>query len=149
MPKRLKYLGVLILLPLLQVGPARAGDDPEEIIKYRQAMMKALSGHMSAAARLVRGKVSYSGHLREHADAIAALAAHVGDLFPEGSDFGETEALEAIWEQPDKFAEAAQNNADAAAALRAAAASGQGIDAAFGDLSDACKSCHKTFREKE
>lgn len=148
MPKPLLAVASLVLLAL--AGPT-AADEAEDVIKYRQAWMKALGGHMAAMAQIVRGKVSYPAHLEGHARATSELSKDVVALFPEGSDFGETGAKPEIWKERAKFEKAADDARKAGEGLLAAvkAGEGAGIGKAFEALSEACKSCHEDFREKE
>lgn len=142
---------IVLASALLGMSPASSGEsDPEGVIKYRQGVMKAQAGYMAAMAQIVRGKVDYGTHLAGHAKALHRLAQSVPELFPEGSDFGETEAKEKIWEEFDKFKTAAQKAEKAAAELAEAAASGDGklIGAKFKATGESCKGCHDTYREK-
>jgi hypothetical protein len=41
--------------------------EPEDIIKYRKNVMKAIGGLTSAAGAIVEGKVDYKRQLPEHA----------------------------------------------------------------------------------
>lgn len=143
---------LVALLACLVFGSAAVhAEEPEDYIKYRQAMMKAIGGHMGASTQIVRGKVSPAGHLAMHADALAELTQQLTQLFPEGSDFGETKAKVEIWENWAKFEEAANNTQRTTAAFAAAVASGDadGIAAAHKDVGKACKGCHEDFRQKD
>ncbi len=106
---------------------------------------------MGASAQIVRGKVDYQDHLLFHAESIEALSRRVSELFPDGSDFGETGAKEVIWEKWDDFQEAARKGRQAAADYLAAVKSGDkaAIGKSFRALADACKKCHKKFREED
>ena len=130
--------------------PAIAAE-AEDIIKYRSAVMKAYAGHMSAAARIVRGKVDFNDQLQLHADGLDGIAKTVGTLFPEDSDFGETEAKPEVWSKPKEFADAVKANQQAAAAFNKSVAGGYkaAMGAAFKKLSDSCKSCHEDFRQEK
>ena len=145
MPTRL----VTTLALTLAAGIATA--DAEDYIKYRQAMMKAIGGHMGASTQLVRGKVDPEGDLAMHAHALAALTANLPRVFPEGSDFGETKAKPAIWSERAKFEQAANAARDATAKFAAAVDAGDSaaIAAAHKDVGQACKGCHEDFREKD
>jgi cytochrome c556 len=131
-------------LPAFGAGPAPA-------VKYRQAVMSAQGGHMSALAGLVNGDVDHKTHLVPHADAIGNTAKMVPSLFPAGSDKGETNALPAIWEKPAEFQKAVKALETAAPKLGAAAKSGDAaaLKAAFGEVGKACKGCHDNFRMKK
>jgi cytochrome c556 len=125
--------------------------EPEDTIKYRRSMMKANGGHMAASAAIVTGKVDYKGHLGDHAKALAAINKDVASLFPKDSDFGETEALEAVWKKPDEFKKRAKDAQAKSDAFAKAVAGGDKAktSAAFKELNDACKACHKDFRKEQ
>jgi cytochrome c556 len=128
-----------------------AESQPEDIIKYRQNVMKSVGGHMGASGAIIQGKVGYKAHLSEHAKSIAAMTKDVVGLFPKDSDFGETKALEGVWKKRADFEKVA-NDARAKAEAFAKAAAGNDPAAArtaFMALGDACKACHKDFRKEE
>ena len=147
----MKKLSVLALIATLGTAPLALADDAENYIKYRQAMMKAIGGHMGATSQLLRGKVSpQGGHLEMHTSALAALNDNLIQLVPEGSDFGETQAKAEIWEQWEKFEKAANDTKAATAELARAVAGGDRgkITAAHKAVGKSCKGCHEDFREK-
>ena len=134
------------------LGAAAAhAEMPENYIKYRQAMMSAIGGHMGASTQIVRGKVTPEGHLAMHAKALAELTTDIAALFPEGSDFGETKAKDVIWQEWDKFQEAADKTKQATAAFADAVAGGDAdtIAAAHKDVGQSCKGCPEDFRQKD
>ena len=132
---------------------ALAVDEPENVIKYRKAVMKAIGGHMASIAGVVKGEVSYSDHVAVHANSINAMSKTVTAVFPKGTDNGsyKTAALPKIWEDWAGFEKAAQALDTASADLASVAASGdkQKIAAAFGNLGKACGGCHKPYRVKQ
>jgi len=141
----------VIAVTLIAAAAAAQAEEPEDYIKYRQAVMEAIGGHSGAASQIVRGKVSPPGALAMHADALAALNADLASLFPAGSDFGETRAKAEIWDNWTAFEKAAGDAKSATAAFAAAVAGGDAdtIAAAYRDVGEACKGCHKEFREKD
>jgi len=145
-----RHLTALTAL-LLACSAGVQAEQPENYIKYRQAMMKAIGGHTGGASQIVRGKVAPEGDLLMHALALAELNRKLVRLFPEGSDFGETKAKEAIWENWDKFQQAAEASEKATADFAAAVAGGdtKRIANAFKAVGKSCKGCHKDFREKD
>ncbi len=147
----MKHYTSLLLAGLLATTATVQAADPENYIKYRQAVMKAIGGHMGATGQIVRGKVPEDAELALHAQALADLSADLTRLFPEGSDFGETEAKAAIWEDPAKFEQAANTARDATAAFAAAVKGGDSdkIAAARKDVGKSCKGCHEDFRQKD
>lgn len=114
---------------------------------YRHHTMEAIGGHMQALGDILRGKVDHVDHLPVHAAALASLAEITPTLFPAGSG-GETDALPAIWENPEDFAERLEAFKEAATSLRAAAETGGDITAATRKLGQACRGCHDSYRRK-
>ena len=125
--------------------------ESQDIIKYRQAVMKSQGAHASAAAEIIKGKVPYDSDLPYHAAALHSSTHELAKLFPKGSDFGETRAKAEIWSKRSEFEKVANDAEKAGAAFFAAVNSGDqaAIRKAFGDLGETCKSCHKHFREKK
>ena len=145
---RLMITGLLLtmLAPL-----ALSAAEPEDIIKYRKNVMKAIGGHTSAAGAIVQGKVDYKAHLAEHARALQAMTKDIPGLFPKDSDFGDTNAKDGVWSKRAEFEKAASN---AKAKVEAFAKAVQGgkqnaIVASFKDMGEGCKGCHKDFRKEE
>lgn len=125
--------------------------ESEDIIKYRQAAMKASAGHMSATNALITGKVDFKNQLGDHVKALQALNKDVAVLFPKDSDFGDTKALEAVWKNSADFKKKSQAARDKADALAKAVAAGDSKNYVprFKELNDACKACHKDYRKEE
>ena len=118
----------------------------EEDADYRHDVMESIGGHFSAIVKIVRGEVEREAHLTTHVDSLAGLAALTHDLFPEGSEGGES--LPSIWEEPAAFAEKVKAFQEAAAALKPALDSGDMDEfrtAVFG-VGRTCKSCHDDYR---
>lgn len=125
--------------------------EAEDIIKYRAAVMKSQGGHAGAAATIVRGKVDFADDLLYHAEALDASLKTVISLFPPGSDFGETRAKPAVWQKRAAFEKSAKDAEKKGAAFLAAVKANDKttISAKFKGMIDACKACHKDFREKK
>ena len=131
-----------VALAYLALGVAAS----EGQVEYRQHVMAAVGGHMQALADIVRGKVEHTGHLATHANALADLAGIAPTLFPAGSEGGDT--LPAVWENAEDFEAKLAAFKEAADGLKAAAASGEPMQAglALRDLGQACKGCHDNYR---
>ena len=130
---------------------ASYAQDPVEQIKYRQNVMKAIGGNMGAIAAILQGKVEHKHHLKMFATALNADSKAVRDLFPEGSDMGETRAKPEIWQKPEEFKAAIEKVETAADDFLAAVDSGDQatIGEAMKALGGACKNCHDDFRQKK
>ncbi len=142
-------------LALGLAGQSLAAGSPENLVKYRQAVMKAIGGHTAAIASVVKGETSYGAHVANHARGIKDMSLIVQDVFPPESgpdSFKDTRALPKIWAEPAKFQEAVTAFQGAAAKFAEVAEGGDmaAIGAALGELGKSCGGCHKPFRaEKE
>ena len=126
--------------------------DPEALIEYREEVMEAIKGHNKAIKAILEGKVPYADHLDMHMTSLEALLGRVGELFPEGSDFGETEAKDAIWENPEKFRQTVEKAQNAFQTFKSELAKGDNrasLDAYKKFGKDSCGNCHKSFRKKD
>ena len=137
-----RYYGISILA-MVVAGPLLASEGD---IKYREHTMESIGGHMGAIVDIIRRDVAHTSHLPIHANALADLAGIVPSVFPEGSGGGDTEALPEIWTQPEDFANRLETFKQAASALKAAAASGDGVGSAVQNVGQACKGCHDNYR---
>jgi cytochrome c556 len=152
MRKSLCALAVGLAMGL--AGQGLAADAPEDLVKYRQSVMKAIGGHMGSIAAVVKGQVSYGPHVANHARGIKDMSLIVPDIFPPDSGpdrFGKTNALAEIWQQPAKFKLAVTNFQAAAAKFAQIAETGDqaAIAGGLGALGKSCGGCHKPFRQKK
>ncbi|HBE92226.1 MAG TPA: hypothetical protein DDW55_06745 [Gammaproteobacteria bacterium] len=147
----MKMKSIVFGMVLLATTGTTWSADSEEIIKYRNSVMKAYAGHTGAASRIVRGKVDYTDQLSLHATAMRDISMLTGDLFPADSDFGETRAKDEVWSKRDEFNEAVKENQQAAEAFLKVVNSGDASTQAesFKALTDSCKGCHDKFRSEE
>jgi cytochrome c556 len=136
------------------VSPAFAADEPENMIKYRKAVMSAIGGHTGAIAGVAKGEVSFVGHVEAHARGINDMSKLITQLFPAGTDNGayqDTRALPDIWADKAKFDAAAQALQDESAKLVEVAQGGDvaAIGAQLQNVGKACGGCHKPFRAEK
>ena len=138
------------------VGGVMASAHADEgAVKHRQAIMKAIGGHMTAMASIIKGEGGEMQDFKVHAAAMEDLSRIAGGVFPKGSDkmaSADTRAKMDIWEKPDEFKEVVMAFQERAKALNAAAMSGDKgqMGEALGALGkDGCKACHDEFREKK
>ncbi len=150
-----KFRGLFhaVMFGLLAMGvlgaPAVAADDAANVIKYRQKVMSAVGAHMGSIGAVLKGEVSFTGHVADHARALQATSMMAADIFPAGSGAGETRAMAKIWDNWAEFEKAIKAFQVATGALVAAADSGDmaAVGAAMGNLGNACGGCHKPFRK--
>ena len=150
---RRKTVGLLLGLGVALGAsvPVVADTTPEDAKDYRSAIMTSLRGHVGAASMIARGLVENTGQLLGHAEGLSNGAAELKNLFPEGSDVAESEALPAIWAQPDEFAAAIDAMVEATGKFETAAAGGDpaAIGAAFREVGMSCRGCHDNFRRSD
>jgi cytochrome c556 len=133
------------------ITSANADTTPANAIKYRKAVMNAMAAHFGAFFMINMGSVDKPQYLASHVDALAAMGDQLDALFPAGSGTGKTDALPAIWENPEKFQKAVATAKGATAKLRDAVKGGDkaAIGQAAKAAGDSCKGCHDSFRKEE
>ncbi|MCG6941572.1 MAG: cytochrome c [Thiohalocapsa sp.] len=146
----------VIVATLAAVGLAGAAlaedlsqEKVEQAIKYRKNVMTTMGGEVGTAIGRLRDGFDYGPSLEAVAAGLVANTQDIPALFPEGTDFGDTDATAEVWSDAQGFADKAQQAKDAAAAFSEAVSSGDkaAIMGAFKDLGDACKGCHEAYRK--
>jgi cytochrome c556 len=132
----------------LPSGVAAQDDEATPETEYRIALMTSLQNHMRALGALVAGDVDYAGHVQAHASAVHGIATMAADAFPAGTAGPGSRSSDAIWENWDSFVEKLQVLQTGAAALDAAAQSGDmaALEDARGQVGGSCRGCHTDFR---
>jgi cytochrome c556 len=121
-------------------------------IDYRTSVMTVFTWNLRPMGAMAKGKTPYDKALfARHARDLNA-AAHLDLLpgFPDGSDEGDTEARPDIWLDWDGFTEKYAALKQATEALAAAAGGDltSSVKDKLGKVGDACKSCHRAYRER-
>ena len=144
----LKRLTILAALTLPMVAWAHE-DQKNPEIRYRHAVMEAMSNQVAAMALILQGKVDRANEMQVNARALAESATLIAGLFPEDSKGAD--ALPLIWEELEKVSTAAQTAVDATAAFAEIAASGNKAEIAkgFKAVADACKGCHERYKAED
>lgn len=134
-----------------------AGADPSAVQKVVDARV-AHYKEIGKSAKGIRDELSLAqpnlSNVESNATRIEALARQIPTWFPAGTGQQpgvKTEALPVIWQQVPTFRQRALGLAGAAHEIAAASASGNlaATRATAGNLGNACKACHDTFREKK
>lgn len=125
--------------------------DDKAAIKYRQAVMKAVGGHMGGSVAIIKGQVPYKDDLVAHASGLNHMANVAANAFKQKTDGGKTRAKANIWEDSADFNKKIDDFKKATADFLAAAKSGgpEAAGAKLGAVGDTCKGCHKKFRAKK
>ena len=123
----------------------------EKAVDYRESYMTILGWNAKPMGQMLKGETTFADdtfllHARQLANASKL------DLlwaFPEGSVTEDSGAKEEIWFDWDDFEQKFADFRSAAASLGDAAAGGdvEATKAAFAKVGDACKACHKAYKE--
>ena len=142
-----------IVIVLLLSVPALAADNPADVVKYRQSVMKAMGADMTAMSLVAKKQISDRSQLAAHAAAVRDLSAGLPAFFPRGtgSDRTKTAAKNEVWQRAAEFQAASAKLQRESAALTDAARRGDAnaFDAQFENVANACAACHRTFRVKD
>ncbi len=127
-----------------------AGPKPEQVIGYRQALYKTIGWNFLPMGAMVKGTKPWDGsEFKRRSIAVAFAAVQLNEAFAKGSDRGAvTDALPAIWENPEDFAAKLKAFQQSANSLRVAAAAGdqEQVRTAFGEVRKTCGDCHESYR---
>ena len=143
---------VSLMLAILVGGlsAALAADEPENIIKYRRNVMKAVGANMGNLAMFAKGNITFANNIITNARGIREELTMAEGLFPEGTETGDTNALPKLWEDKAGFEAALRDSIAAADAMVTAAGGGAmpTVIEAFRALGKTCGGCHKPYRKK-
>lgn len=139
-----------LTLGLGAASTVHAFDEHTATIDYRQGVMRAIGGNVGAIAAVVVDGAEFGDNLKMHTSQLVALTQDIPSLFPEGSDFPDTDAKEEIWDNWDRFEELTNDTREAAEALHAAVEAGDEDEYAirFRNLGQSCQACHDDFRRE-
>ncbi len=137
-----------VVAACLVVGMATTALGQADVIKERQAMMKANGGAVGTLVKMVKGEAPFDAAVVKGALETIDKSKTYADLFPVGSDQGETKALPTIWSDNAGFKAALAKLITADEALLANPPTDvNGVKAALGAIGPACKGCHDTYRK--
>jgi len=152
MNKTLLSAGLALVVGLGYSLSAFAQAKPEVLVKQRQAAMTLVGKYWGPVNRMRQGKAPFNADVAaRNAGYLAALSKMPWDGFVASTKdtTAKTRALPEIWENPDKFKQAADNFQSAAAKLAAVSKGDEdGFKAAAGALGKTCGGCHNDFRQK-
>ena len=142
---------LLTIATLAFAGNSFSATAPADAIKYRKAVMSAMGAHTGTFSLINFGRVEHPDHLRAHVEALAAMGTEIKDVFPAGSDTGDTDALPLIWQEQDKFAQLLTAVEKSTAELRDAVAANDKAATmkAFKAVGESCKGCHDRYRKEK
>lgn len=146
----------LFLASVIAATPFLAfADAADDAIEAREGYMKMLAMNMGVLSGTAKGEIAFDQA------AVTAAASNIENLskyntlpalFIPGTapaDGKETEALPAVWEKPEEFAQKYAGFQEAAAGAGEAVAGGaDSLGPVLQKLGGACKACHDDFRKE-
>lgn len=143
-------LSCALALPLTTAAQAQPQfEKPEDAIAYRQSALKLMGAHFGGLAPVMRGRTPYdAAEVQAEVELVRTLAKLPWKAFGEDAKGGN--ARPAVWEDSEKFRQAAGNLQTSLDQLGRAAASGDfdTVRAAYADTAATCKACHDSFRQR-
>ncbi len=132
------------------VGAQAQQAKPEDVIAYRQAVLKTVFWNFMSMGQMVKGSKPWdAAEFKRRSLAVSFMALQMDEGFPAGSDKGAvTDALPAIWENRADFDAKLREFQRTSNALRVAANGGdvETVKAAFGKVRNSCMACHEKYR---
>lgn len=128
-----------------------ADDAGEAAQQYRRSVFGSIIWNFAPMSEMARGKRPYdAAEVKKRALTVSYLSLLLDEGFPKGSgaSAGTTDALDAIWENPEDFAAKLRDFRVEANALRKI--SEQADQASFNEqfkkMSGTCKGCHDKYK---
>ena len=139
-----------LLLLLIFVYGTVSFADKHGIIKYRQNVMKSVSGHMGAIVDILKNGLPLKDHIVDHALSMQQISRMTLSMFPEGSGKGRTKSKQVIWEQWSEFESAASDFERESIKLVEVAQSGdmEALSKQVRATGKTCSGCHRNFRKR-
>jgi cytochrome c556 len=143
-----------ISVAVSQDAPATPEDQAKEAILTRQGLFKLMGWQMAPLGAMLRNKMPFDAAVaQKSAQRMEALSAMIPDAFAMDTrkfTGTKTGALEGVWASKADFTAKANEMNKAAAALSAAAKTGDKAATlkAAGAVGKACGSCHDDFRQE-
>jgi cytochrome c556 len=150
---RSSALAILLAVSLgAGTGAALAQVKPELMVKQRQSVMTLQGKYFGPLAAMAQGKAPYNADIvKRNAAFLDNLTRMPWDAFDPATKDVKSNALPAIWEQPDKFKEAQSRLENEAHKLYQVSQSGDenAVKMQIGAVGKACGGCHESFRQKQ
>src|SRR5689334_20526493 len=144
---------VVVALTLgVAAGAVFAQAKPEQLVKQRQSVMTLQGKYFGPLAAMAQGKAPYNADIvKRNATFLDNLTRMPWDAFDPSTKDVKSNALPAVWEQQDKFREAASRLENEAHKLYEVSQSGDegAVKTQIGAVGKACGGCHENFRQKQ
>jgi cytochrome c556 len=151
----MKRSGLAVVMALAlggMAGAVLAQAKPETLVKQRQSVMTLQGKYFGPMAGMAQGKIPFNADVvRRNAAFLDNLSRMAWDGFDPSTKDVKSAALPAIYEQQDKFKEAAARLENEAHKLYEVSRGGDeaAVKAQVGAVGKACGGCHESFRQKQ
>lgn len=144
-------ISVVALLCSSVTGVALA-QKPDDVIKYRKAVMAVIGWNFGQMGAMVKGEKPFnSSEFVERAQRVNVVIDGAHEGFAAGSETGNTDALPEVWLDRQGFDVKLKESTDAIQELAKVTQSGDeaAIKKQFAQTGKTCKGCHDTYRKKK
>jgi cytochrome c556 len=146
-------LGLMALGALATVVHAQGGEEMQKAVENRQAVFKVINYNSDLFFQMMKNKAPFDAKaVQTAAGRIQMLAPMIADTFATDTRSAgvKTRAREGIWTNMPDFKAKSDELAKAAAALSAAAGTGEkgATMKAAAAVGKACSGCHDNYRDK-
>jgi cytochrome c556 len=144
----MKYAGLAAVVAVTMAIGATAVVAQSDPIAERQKILKGMGAAVKDSGNMLKGAEPFdAAKVKAALEVVAADAAKLPTLFPEGSGTGKTAALPRIWENKADFearwAKLGKDATAAAASITDEASFKATMPGVFGN----CGACHKEYRK--
>ena len=151
MIRKRSMLGMAVVVVVwlsMPLASALAQTD-QDYLTYRQKLMASNGDNMGAIGAILKANLPYTDHIAAHAQSIHAASKLIEDTFKKEITEGKTDAKPDVWQDWDKFVDAAKKLEEESGKLAEVAKSGDmaAIAAQVKATGKACGDCHKPFRK--
>ena len=117
-------------------------------VKQRQQAMKAMAGAAKEPGAVIKGEAKFDlDKIHQSLAVYQEKASDLKDLWPKGSNNGETAALPAIWEKQDEFLARFDKLATDAKSAASSIKDEASFKAEWPKVMSNCGGCHKEYRK--
>ena len=151
----MKRSGIAVVVALAlgaAAGAVFAQAKPETVVQQRQAVMKLQGKYFGPMAAMAQGKAPYNADIVKRNSAfLDNLSRMAWDGFDASTKDVKSAALPSVYEQPDKFKQAAAALENEAHKLWEVSQRGDeaAVKAQIGAVGKTCGGCHNDFRQKQ
>lgn len=146
-----KTIKVMVIVSCFIVGAALAHSGvKDKDVMARMMLMSSMADNMKVVGMMLKKEIPFEQEKAVNAiKEISRLATETPGAFKKNATDPKSEAKPNIWVEFDKFTDISMKLATDADGLAASFQSFENLKPALGQLSQSCKNCHTSYREKK